>query len=424
MKYNAPFGAANPDAPYINGNPSIGVAGSIPPAESIEYPQREIVKAITDAGMVPANDDLGQLSKAIRQTSRKSWIPVKSITLTTPPSAENNTFGDTYVIPQGAKGDWADEVGLLAEWTGQSWNFYKTPNGHGIGLPDGSIYIKINGVYTLSTDLLDKRYAKFPEPPATTFYVVGPTGNDKNTGLKPTPADGFATIQGAVDALSKYMTASTITIIVSPGTYESVNVSVSHVASWSFVGNPDNPDAVKIYAKNESGKSSCFALDQGCVAMVNGFSLFGVTGCVSTTSGNVKVANCDVTISAGGRGFEVYDGSMFVSGKIHVSGSGDAVFLAADTGTLSVGFENSFGKNICNVTFKNVSCATAVFFARTCATLTVAAPVVTFSYEKAPNGVAWIASDNAILNAYGGGKYFLPGSAPGYTQKGGQSDLN
>ncbi|WLT09657.1 DUF2793 domain-containing protein [Bartonella apihabitans] len=115
MKYNAPFGAANPDAPYINGNPSIGLAGSIPPAESIEFPQREIVKAITDAGMVPDNSDLGQLSKAIRQTSRKSWVPVKSITLSTPPSAENNTFGDTYVIPQGAKGDWADKTGQLAE---------------------------------------------------------------------------------------------------------------------------------------------------------------------------------------------------------------------------------------------------------------------------------------------------------------------
>lgn len=147
MKYNAPFGAANPDAPYINGNPSIGVAGSIPPAESIEYPQREIVKAITDAGMVPDNSDLGQLSKAIRriQTTRTPWVPVKSLNITTPP--DNNISGDTYVVPQNAKGDWKDKSGQLAEWNGQGWNFYQTPDGHGIGLPDGSIYIKINGVY-------------------------------------------------------------------------------------------------------------------------------------------------------------------------------------------------------------------------------------------------------------------------------------
>lgn len=147
MKYNAPFGAANPDAPYINGNPSIGLAGSIPPAESIEFPQREIVKAIIDAGMVPANDDLGQLSKAIRQTSRKSWVPAKSLTITTPPPAENNTFGDTYVIPADAKGDWKDKTGQLAEWNGRNWNFYEAPDGHGIGLPDGQIYQKIGGNY-------------------------------------------------------------------------------------------------------------------------------------------------------------------------------------------------------------------------------------------------------------------------------------
>ena len=48
MQYNPPYGVSDPNAPYINGNPSTGTMGSIPPAASIEYPQREIVNFISD----------------------------------------------------------------------------------------------------------------------------------------------------------------------------------------------------------------------------------------------------------------------------------------------------------------------------------------------------------------------------------------
>ncbi|MBT1509396.1 hypothetical protein KIP88_02680 [Bradyrhizobium sp. SRL28] len=67
MKYNQPYGISDPEGPYINGNPSTGTMGSIPPAASIEYPQREIVNLITHAGLVnPDNTDLHQLSKSVQ----------------------------------------------------------------------------------------------------------------------------------------------------------------------------------------------------------------------------------------------------------------------------------------------------------------------------------------------------------------------
>lgn len=69
MKYVPPFGppgAVLPDASYINGDPNISRKGSIPPAEAMEHPQREIVNAITDAAQVPNEQDLHQLTKAIR----------------------------------------------------------------------------------------------------------------------------------------------------------------------------------------------------------------------------------------------------------------------------------------------------------------------------------------------------------------------
>ena len=48
MQYNQPYGVSDPNAPYINGNPTTGTMGSIPPAASIEFPQREIVDVISE----------------------------------------------------------------------------------------------------------------------------------------------------------------------------------------------------------------------------------------------------------------------------------------------------------------------------------------------------------------------------------------
>lgn len=66
MRYNQPYGISDPNGSYVNGDPSIGRAGSIPPAASIEHPQREIVNLITDAAVIPNEADLHQLAKAIQ----------------------------------------------------------------------------------------------------------------------------------------------------------------------------------------------------------------------------------------------------------------------------------------------------------------------------------------------------------------------
>ena len=80
MLYNQPYGKPNEvtwgDQPYINGNPSTGTSGSIPPAASIEYPQREIVNLIRKVNLAaPANSDLYQLMKAIR-SGKLVWLTV------------------------------------------------------------------------------------------------------------------------------------------------------------------------------------------------------------------------------------------------------------------------------------------------------------------------------------------------------------
>lgn len=90
MKYNVPYGLSDETTlygvPYVNGNPSTGTMGSIPPAASIEYPQREIVAVIQyayDHALIdytgtpcasPDNADLKQLLKAIYGLSHQTAL--------------------------------------------------------------------------------------------------------------------------------------------------------------------------------------------------------------------------------------------------------------------------------------------------------------------------------------------------------------
>jgi hypothetical protein len=66
MKYVPPHNSATADASYVNGDPATASLGSIPPAEAFEDPQREIVNMITDSQQVPTDQDLHQMTRAIR----------------------------------------------------------------------------------------------------------------------------------------------------------------------------------------------------------------------------------------------------------------------------------------------------------------------------------------------------------------------
>lgn len=73
MKYVQPYGISDPEAPYINGDPSIARMGSIPPAAAFEHPMREVVAVIDYSTLVPTGDDLEQLAKGIR-SQRMNYV--------------------------------------------------------------------------------------------------------------------------------------------------------------------------------------------------------------------------------------------------------------------------------------------------------------------------------------------------------------
>ena len=81
----------------------------------------------------------------LQRLTVKPWLPVNAIDTKQPP--ENPDPGDVYVIPETASGVWKGQSQKLAEFTSAGWAITDTPDGHGIGLPDGQVYQKINGHY-------------------------------------------------------------------------------------------------------------------------------------------------------------------------------------------------------------------------------------------------------------------------------------
>ena len=66
MKYEQPFGIPDPNAPYINGQRDKGIIGSKPTGPTVENPMRELTNLIKNAQQIPTDDDLMQVTRAVR----------------------------------------------------------------------------------------------------------------------------------------------------------------------------------------------------------------------------------------------------------------------------------------------------------------------------------------------------------------------
>jgi hypothetical protein len=68
MQYNQPLDRPDdPNASFVNGDPTFGIEGSIIPAAAVESTQREIVNSISKNGFVPSSVDNEQLARSIQQ---------------------------------------------------------------------------------------------------------------------------------------------------------------------------------------------------------------------------------------------------------------------------------------------------------------------------------------------------------------------
>lgn len=101
MRYQAPYGspggAYDESAGYINGDPSVARQGSIPPAAAIEQPMREVVAVIKAGDVNPADNDLMQLLRVVRDQVTTLKIDTGSVNaINTTNDGIFNPYLDTY----------------------------------------------------------------------------------------------------------------------------------------------------------------------------------------------------------------------------------------------------------------------------------------------------------------------------------------
>ena len=83
MKYTPPLGSLEADAPYVDGNPTAGIRGSVVPAAPFNQLQKELVHIITQAGLEPRADDLTQVLAALKKlfAAPSAIIPPDGVTI-------------------------------------------------------------------------------------------------------------------------------------------------------------------------------------------------------------------------------------------------------------------------------------------------------------------------------------------------------
>lgn len=128
---------------------------------------------------------------AVTKLNRLPWLAVNSMTVTAPPAS--SAQGDAYLVPAGATGAWAANIGQIAEWSGTAWSYAVPSDGHGIALPDGRIFERIGGAYVEKL-ALDAQSGKW------NYAIAGGTANALTATLSPAPAS-LASLIGSVVAL-------------------------------------------------------------------------------------------------------------------------------------------------------------------------------------------------------------------------------
>lgn len=170
---------------FIDEDLGVGQEGTEVTALWLNMTQEEMIKVIETAGLVLNPADWTQLWQALQilglsaGARSRRWTAVISMTLTSAPGAP--TAGDTYLVPTGATGIWATQVGKIAEWNGAAWYYFTPVAGHGISLPDGRVFERIGGVYVEKL-ALDAQSGKW------SYAVAGGTPNALTATLTPAPA--------------------------------------------------------------------------------------------------------------------------------------------------------------------------------------------------------------------------------------------
>jgi hypothetical protein len=426
LLYHQPYGISDTNASYINGNPSTGTMGSIPPAASIEYPQREIVNLITDATMVPTDGDLHQLSKAI-QSGKLIYADdtgsVNLLALNCVPSLAALKRGMIFITMAATTNNGPSNAtvnGLTAPIVHPKDNSPLLPFDINTGQMLALAFDGTN--FQLAWSGSGSKAAQGVLQANYDFYVNGTTGSDTlYDGTQATVGSAghgpFKTIQTGINAASKLnANGFTITIHVADGTYPSF-ASVTNVTNGGLVlkGNSATPAACLI-STPAAGATACIgARGVGVGIFIDGFKLTNAWpngyDMTSQQGSNINFQNMDFGYCQGAH--MLCDlGSMSAYGNYTISGNANAhlmcqysdfVLTPSGYNTVTIGG---------GVALNYFMYATGIGFVR-CNTRTNFVGALTQGYKFYVNA-------NAVIDTGGAGVNYFPGPTAGVQATGGQ----
>ena len=399
--------------------------GSIPPAASIENPQREIVNLITDAGITSTDADLHQLAKGVQGGALVYGVDfgttnVYSINVT-PPLA-------SYAAGQ----RWGVKIGNTN--SGPSTLNINGLGGRNIVYPDGSALhgneMLAGAVITLVDDgahlQLQNVQGNLLSAPKI-YYVDAALGDDNNLdGTQPAvsgPHGPFRTHNRALTACYSWnQNGFQIQIMTANGSYPPIVITQppNGAGGIKITGNTATPSAVQIHAT--AGEA---ILCQSNGYWIEGFTVLSDSPGVNSHFGaGVRLIGCYCVIRNMNFG-ACATAHMFVAGSALLAITGaaignnsDFIYVTGDAPTHMVCVQNSLidlGLTILNTTGNR----TFSVWASCTANSVINAYYSTQNLGGSVTGQKFQAALNGVISNGQGVNYF-PGSIAGVTASGGQ----
>jgi hypothetical protein len=436
VRYEQPYGISDPNASYINGNPTTGMMGSIPPALSIENPQREIVNFINDSGLVPTAADVRQLSKAV-QGGIVNYCPDQGtpnfLAITPVPPISTYLLGQHFRIKVANKNTGPSQLNVNNLGWAQITHGDLTQMGGGELLPGQMIEVAWDGAghWQMLTGGVSGSLINLTS--TNVFYVNQATGNDSlYDGSQPTvdatnTHGPFKTLRYALGQTSKYNLAGfNFIIYMAPGVYPETSLMQAPIPNGSGTiviqgrhadGTFTDPSAVKI---TNVGNGSTLHVVGGFyyfdgvsfesthgIPADNGDALWisGSGGAWLNNTAFWNAASHHILVAAGG--------SLSVGGPVGIYGSGVSHMTASQNG--NIGF---FPAPLPTLNIYNPVSFTWFAAADTGGQMQAAYAAI-YGYGNV-TGTKYFATANGVINAFGRGESYLPGTTPGAATAGGQ----
>jgi hypothetical protein len=430
MKYEQPFGVSDPNASYINGNPSTGTMGSIPPAASIENPQREIVNLITDAGLVPADSDLHQLARGV-QSGHLNY----AVDAGTPNALAINVTPPLLAYAAGQR--WT--VKVFATNTGPSVININSLGARHIVYPGGTELkggeLHAGGLASLVDDGTNLQLSNASAGAGglltapKTYYVNAATGDDSLYDGTTATVSGthgpFATHQRALAAAYTWnQNGFGITIQTADGTYPPFRISQppNGVGGIYIAGNIAN--AANCIIRAASGEAIM-------LQAANGYALAGFAlqsdarPATPFVSAGLRVEGC--TLFVRNLQFNAcQDYHIFAStgSLVSISGAeggspGDYITVAGDAPYHMYSYDGSV-LNLGFATLYTVGNRTFGVWAQAAANGIISSHYASMSIGGTVNCQRYNCVLNGVINTYGMGINYFPGAGAGTLVSGGQ----